>query len=281
MHSKLHYLVLVFACVGAFKTTSDSSSSAEENYSLLITNQSYDVPTNDFSSNQIEHQRKSLMSPEESNMRSEALIKKIHPFIYPKQFNTLEGMPTRGFNATNEHPNHLVEIRDLENPNHERDDSYGTSDQNHPNGDLIPLGTHLFDRPAGLTKHDHFHYGYFDKQQYHPMHSNTNNCLGGLLQGCDPLVLMGILGFLAYVINTILRLVDRINLPLLSPHLTSDMTAASAATNAAATKTSLIQQHQNLVDNRGGVESNQKLLKDFERILQMAIEMYEHKMNTM
>lgn len=279
MNFNLVNLFVLFICVSGYKISTDSNMSNDENYSLLITN---DVSSNGLiSNNQID----------ENDVRSEALIKKIHPFVYPKQFNTIEGMPpNRGFNVTNEH---LMENHDdVDNSNNERlelDETLTPPDQKNSNSDLIPLSTHLFDRQP--AKHaPHFHYGYFDRpiahqqqqlQQHHP-HSilpHANNCLLGLLHGCDPLMLLGILGFLAYVINSVLGLVNRINLtPLLTTTATTtEMTSATVNNAAAATKASLIQ-YPNL-DERT-VESNQKLLKDFERILQMAIENYEQKINS-
>lgn len=294
MNFNLIYLLVLFVYVSGYKiSTEDSNVSNEENYSLLITNQSYDVPSNDLTSNnQIDHHRKSSSSPiDENDVRSEALIKKIHPFVYPKQFNIIEGIPpNRGFNVTNEH---LMEIRDdlvdSTNTNNERlDETLTPPNQKTSNSDLIPLSTHLFDRQP--AKHaSHFHYGFLDRPITHhqPLHQSilphANNCLlGGLLHGCDPLMLLGILGFLAYVINSILGLVNRINLPplLTTTATTTEMTAATVANNAAAaaaTKASLLPYPN--IDERT-VESNQKLLKDFERILQMAIETYEQKINS-
>lgn len=291
----IYLLVLSICCVSGYKisSASDSSASSEENYSLLITNQSNDIQSNDdlTSNDQIDYHRKSSSSSLPSSMdkedvRSEALIKKIHPFVYPKQFNTIEGIPPhRGFNVTNDH---LMDIRDDlvgDNANGERLNET-PPDQKHSNSDLMPLSTHLFDRQP--AKHaSHFHYGFFDRplathhpqQLHHSIVPHANNCLLGLLHGCDPLMLLGILGFLAYVINTILGLVNRINLPslLATTATTADMTAATVANNAAATKAPL-NPYAN-IDERT-MESNQKLLKDFERILQIFIEVYEHKINS-
>lgn len=291
MNFNLIYLLVLFICASSFKiSTSDSNTSSEENFSLLITNQSNDIPSNDLASNdQIDYHRKpsaSSLSISDSDVRSEALIKKIHPFVYPKQFNTVEGMPpNRGFNVTNEH---FMDIRDdlVENTsNNERlDETLTPPDQKHSNSDLIPLSTHLFDRQP--AKHaPHFHYGYFDRPTTHhqqqPQHSvlpHANNCLLGLLHGCDPLMLLGILGFLAYVINSILGLVNRINLvPLLTTTATTTEMTASTVANNAATKASVIS-YPNIDEQT--VESNQKLLRDFERILQMAIEIYDQKINS-
>lgn len=273
MHFSVKCFVLVFVCVGGYKITNGPNNSNDDsNYSLLITNQSYDVPLNNFGSDQMEYQRKSS-TIDENDIRSEALIKKIHPFVYPKQFNTLEGLPTRRANASLDN---FLDIRNMENgqPSSERiDDTYMPHDHKH-NGDLMPLGTHLFDS----SKHGNFHYGYIDKPhnyQYHPTH-HAHHCLLGLLQGADlSLILLGILGFVAYVINAVLGLVDRLNVPLLAPVMAATPTAAM--TNTATTKMLFTQRHN--YDDRT-IESHQKLLKDFERILQMAIEVYEQKMNT-
>lgn len=283
---------MLFVCVSGYKISrSDSNMLDEENYSVLITNQSNDVPSNDLTANdQIDYERKSSAPPiDADDVRSEALIKKIHPFVYPKQFNTIEGMPpNRGFNVTNEH---LMEIRDdlVDNAsNNERlDETLTPPDQKHGNTDLLPLTTHLFDRQP--AKHaPHFHYGYLDRpiathhpQLHHSILPHANNCLLGLLHGCDPLMLLGILGFLAYVINSIMGLVNRINLaPLLTTtSTTTEMTAATVNNAAAAAATKALSNPYASMDERT-VESNQKLLKDFERIFQMAIEVYEQKINS-
>lgn len=265
----LKCLVVMFVSVGAYKLTSDVSS--DENYSLLTTNQSIYVPSKDyisskeFTTDEDEYNRKS--STDVTDIRSEALIKKIHPFVYPKQFNTLEGIPPRGFNVTNEN---YMEIRNMDQQNSERfDDSYSQHDQKLPSIDLLPLGSNFFDS----SKHGQHNYGYYDKPQYSSyLPSQANNCLLGLLRLQDPLGLLGVLGFVAYIINSVLNLVDRLNLQLLTPASTAmGMPTASVFSATAATKTLL----QN-ADEKSN-ESNQKLLKDFERILQMA----QQKMNTL
>lgn len=254
---------------------SETSNSSDENYAVLVTNQSYDTPSNSLVGDPIEDPRNTA-APNEEDVRSEALIKKIHPFVFPKQFNTFGGLPNRGFNATDEP--HMMEVKGLEHPSNERiDERFSPIDQKHPNGngDLIPMSTHIFERPA---KHAHFNHGFLDRpHSHHQVFQSGNNCLLGMLNGCDPLVLMGILGFLAYVINTVLSLVNRINLPLLTPVTATEMTAAAAAA-AAATRASLTRQGIGVDDQT--TESNQRLLKDFERILQMAIEIYEQRVNT-
>lgn len=275
MYSNVKCLVLVFICVSGYKITSVPNTSSEDNYPLLISNQSYDVSANEFEPEPIEYQRKSSTIDDitAADVRSEALIKKIHPFVYPKQFNTLERLPSREFNKTNEN---LIEIRNMElnQPNSERiDDNYGI-DHNHPNVDILPLSTHL-------SKHGHFHNGYFDRPHqnnyHHPTPSHGNNCLLGLLQGCDlSLLLLGILGFVAFVLNAVLGLVDRLNLPLLAPVMAATG-MATTATAAPITK-SLMAQRQNFDDRT--IESHQRLLRDFERILQMAIDVYEQKINS-
>lgn len=249
---------------------SETSSSSDGNYALLNTNQSFDIPSNNSVGDQIND------PPNEEDVRSEALIKKIHPFVFPKQYNTFDGLPNRGYNATDEP--HMMEVKGLEHPSNERvDDRFSPLDQKHPNGngDLIPMSTHIFDRPS--KKHAHFNHGFFDRLHHHnQVFQPGNSCLLGLLNGCDPLVLMGILGFLAYVINSVLSILNRINLPLLTPVTATEMTAAAAAA-AAATKASWALR-QGIDDQTN--ESNQRLLKDFERILQMAIGMYEQRVNT-
>lgn len=275
MNLNLKCFVLVFVTVGGYKLATDGSS--DENYSLLTTNQSFYgpptdyIPAKEFTVDENEFQRKS--STDNTDIRSEALIKKIHPFVYPKQFNTLEGMPTRGFNVSNEN---FMEIRNAETnqQNSERfsDDSYSQIDSKLPNVDLVPLGSNLYE----TSKHGHFHYGYFDKphQNQHHFPAHVNNCLLGMLHLQDPLVLLGVLGFVAYLVNSVLSLVDRLNLPLVAQ---AGMPTAAVTSASATTKTSIVQR-QNGDDKP--IESNQRLLKDFERILQMAIDAYEQKINS-
>lgn len=278
MYFNVKNLILVFVCVGGYKISSVPLNSDEDNFSLLITNQSYDVPTNDFVSNQMEFQRKSSTNDDDDDdVRSEALIKKIHPFVYPKQFNTFEGMPTRRINTTTENS---LETRNSESAqqNSDRiDDYHGPPDHKHHNMDLIPLATHLHD----ASKHGQFHHGYFDRPHHSQYSSHHDNqcCLLGQMHGPDlPLILLGVLGFVAYLVNAVMGLVDRLNLPLLSSAMAvmPTSTATNALTAAAATK-DLFQRQP--IDYRT-TESHQKLLKDFERILQMAIEVHEQKMNS-
>lgn len=274
MHFSVKCLILVFICVHGYKITSDTSVANDDQYSLLVSNQSFDVPLNDFEGDEMKYQQKSATSADD-DIRSEALIKKIHPFVFPKQFNTVDKHPAKKTNTTHEN---LVEIRNMElnQLNNDRlDDSYGQADQKHHSADLIPFVSHLY----GGSKHAPFQFGYYDRpyhHNYYPAHSN--HCLLGLLNSVDPLVLLGVLGFLAFIINSVLTLVDRVNLPaaLLAPAMAAVMPAA--VINSAATTKLATGQRQG-VDDRN-TEGNQKLLKDFERILQMAIDMHEQKMSS-
>lgn len=285
MHFNIKCLVLVFVCVSGYKIASvPNGSSNEDHYSVLISNQSNDITANDFEPEHMEYQRKSstidgataaaaAAAAAAADVRSEALIKKIHPFVYPKQFNTLERLPPQlEFNATN---GNLIEIRNMEAINQQNSDRIDESfapDHKHSNSDILPLSTHL-------PKHGNFHYGYYDRPYYHhPAPSHGHNCLLGLLHGNDlSLLLLGILGFVAYVINALLGLVDRLNLPLLAPVMAATGMATSAVTAATPVTKMLVAQRHNFDDRT--VDSHQRLLKDFERILQMAIEVYEQKMN--
>lgn len=272
MNFSLKYFILFFVCVSGYKIRSVSNVLTDDTYSMLIANQSTygDALPNEFESDQNEFQRKGLPSTsivgDGENVRSEALIKKFHPFVYPKQFNVVDRLPNREFNASE----NLMEIRNVDGnqPNGDRfDDNFGP-DHKLPTGDMIPL-------PSHISKHGHF--PYFDRPPHHNQFASNGNChnnLLGILQCTDlSLLLLGILGFVAFVLNAVLGLVDRLNLPLLSPSVTG---MATAVTSAPLTK-ALFAQRQNFDEKTA--ESHHKLLTDFERILQMAIDAYEHKIN--
>lgn len=212
--------------------------------------------------------------PNESGdvVRSEALIKRIHPFIFPKQFNTLDAMATNAFNITND--------RGVSNNNNaEIVDKTDRTEESH--FELIPSTTYLNNE----LKHNSWHnsvdrppYNYHHQTQNLAPIAHGNNCLLGLLRPGDPIFLMGILAFLAYVINSVLNLVDRLNLPLLTPAAPGNLSAISSATNALTASNKALVIPRQHTDHRFS-DNGQNLLRDFERILQMAIELYDHKMN--
>lgn len=227
-----------------------------------------------------------LLSAHDSNARSEALIKKIHPFIFPKQFNILDSvaneapqmdtMTNQNFidESDEQHMNVTSNMNKINENTDRADNTY----------DLIPLTMH----PHELTKHNSFQ-NYLNRPFNNPhnivpitnpinaINPTNTNCVTGLLAGCtsDSLLLLGILAFLAYVINSVISLVDRIGLPLLGP-VTSNLSSITTATNAlSASNKGLITTRQ-YVDERF-LDNNQNLLRDFERILQMAIDSFERK----
>lgn len=202
-------------------------------------------------------------------VRSEALIKKIHPFIFPKQFNTLDAMATNAFNISND--------RGGSNTDAEMVDKNDRTDESH--FELIPSSTYL----GNELKHNSWHnpidrppFNYHHHTQNLAPMAHGNNCLLGLLRPGDPVFLMGILAFLAYVINSVLNLVDRLNLPLLNPAAAGNLSAMSSATNAETASNKALVRSRQHTDNRF-LDNSQNLLRDFERILQMAIELYDHK----
>lgn len=271
MHSNLKYFIIfLFFCVRGYKITSVPNVSNDDNYPILITNQSYDlVSTNEFKPTQIEYQRKSSSFNDENDIRSEALLKQIHPFVFPKQFNVLDRLSVRDFNATKQN---LMEIRNFATAeqNSERiDDSYGPN--KHSNDDIMPLAAHL-------SKHGQFNYGHFDRPHDNQVaSSNGHNCLLGLLNGNDlSLLLLGILGFVAYVLNAVFTLIDQLNLTLLAPTMAGMTT--SPVTNATPITKTLFTQRQNIDDRT--IENHQRVLNNFDRILQIAIEVFEQKLNS-
>lgn len=247
---KCKYLILVLICVGDFPNGIHAV--AVELF-----------PSNDdnIRNYPIDHYEDDNFA--NTNIRSEALIKKIHPFIFPKQFNALDATATNAFNISTER--NTSEINISEN-----------ADRTDDNFELIPP---LYD----LSKHNTLH-GYIDRPHYHhhqqqnnllPI-NQSNNCLFGLLRPGDPLILLGILAFLAYVINSVLSLVDRINLPLLNSSTSSNLSSSSSNALSASNKGFITPRQY--VDERF-LDNNQNLLRDFERILHLAVETYDRKLN--
>lgn len=93
-----------------------------------------------------------------------------------------------------------------------------------------------------------------------PMGNNNN--LPSALQLIDPLFLMAVLGFIAYIVNTVLGLVDKL-------HLTNVLGVSAPP---------FYSNHRRQQDlTIPSFDVNQNFLRDLERIFRLAIEMYERK----
>lgn len=276
------HLVFVFLCLGVYEIDSSSvltkiptdypsSEVNDENYGSIADDNAYSLDNHNHLT-EYHH----AMNTIENDVRSEALIKKIHPFIYPKQFNTLETIDPNNINmSTINFDDEFMKKHSAENVQR-KDDFYSSFDQKAP--------PHVVDGSHHATqKHGYYHHDSYDRpthqtNTHHIAPCNMNNrCLLGLLHLVDPLFLMAVLGFVAYIINSILSLVDKINLPTLLNQPSAAMTVATAST-----KSGIPQRLYDTSDilRDKSVDTNQHLLKDFERILQIAIDFYEQKLNS-
>lgn len=256
---KMRIVILILVCVGEFRLQSDKISVS----AVQIFNPKEIIDS------------EITIDPNSSGdvVRSEALIKRIHPFIFPKQFNTLDAMATNAFNISNDRGG------STSNSNAEILNKNDRTEESH--FELMPSSIYL----SNELKHNSL-YNSVDRPAFNYHHhtqnlapiAQGNNCLLGLLRPGDPLFVMGILAFLAYVISSVLNLVDRLNLPLLVPATSVNMSAVPTATNALIASNKALVTPRQHTDNRF-LDNSQNLLRDFERILQMAIELYDHKMN--
>lgn len=279
MEKSLKYLTIVFACVGGYRVLNDHS----ETKKLKLTNDKnvYHSPNSTGDSIRSEKDQQADFS-NINGFRSSAL-KKIHPFIYPKQFNTLDAITTTALNLTPIASKHNLSHFPIKVIREQNDEQYSPYDQTgNGYGDMIPIKADIHDFPM---KHGGpALFGYDSDGLYPPYtpaysnHLNLNglnplngikNCLNGILPPVDSLLVLGILGFLMYVISTIVNLVNRVSLPLLSDQTSGTMTAATAAM-VAATKLAKPITQRHFSDDQ---QSN--LLRHFEHILRMAIEMHE------
>lgn len=307
MDISLALLTAILACVGGYRVLSDPN----EPKKLKATHEKivYHPPNGTVDTVRLDHD----LHADFSNAFRPNALKKIHPFIYPKQFNTLDATTSTAFNVTaNGQPSKRNQTQyPMKVIREHNDDVYTTIDANGNAAgyaDMVPIKTDLPDLPM---KHGGSSiYGYDDGgggsglYPYGPSYSNhlnwnglnglsglnganngnplsgVKNCLNGILPPVDSLLVLGILGFLIYIISTILNLVSRVNVPLLGSPITGDpasgtMTAATAAAAmSAATKLAKPIAQRQLIDDKF-MDTNQNLLRHFERILLMAIELYE------
>lgn len=267
LHSILVFLVLNINKIGSSsvltKVVADSPETVENNDFDSL------VHENEFAYENRRHSMEYPLERIENDIKSEALIKKIHPFIYPKHYNTLEAIDSTNVSVLTGELEKTPHEENTQRKNERIDDYYGPIDQQNS-----------VDRNSlhhASQKHAHSYFDSFDRpthQSYthaYPINHHNKCALGGL-HLVDPLFLMAVLGFLAYIINSVVSLVDRINLPLLNPAMSSSMTVGTSASTKSAIPFDVLREKS--------PDTNQHLLKDFERILQMAIDAYEQKTNS-
>lgn len=288
MEKSLKYLTIVFACVGGYRVLNDQS---ETKKLKVATDKNVYHPANS-TGDSIRLEKGQQVDFSHMNSFRTSALKKIHPFIYPKQFNTLDAISTTALNITPIASKQNLSHYPIKVIREQNDEPYPMYEQNgNGYGDMIPIKADIHDSPIKHGSSALF--GYDSDGSYpsftpsHSNHLNLNglnplngikNCLNGILPPVDSLLVLGILGFLMYVISTIVNLVNRINLPLIGSPLTTDpasgsMTAATAAMVAATKLAKPITQRQ-LHDDKY-IDSNQNLLRHFEHILRMAIELHE------
>lgn len=157
-------------------------------------------------------------------------LKKVHEFVYPKLYETVDTV------------NSLSNTRNI------------------TLNDILENSSEVGN--VAETKHANFDFGSAE----HGVRPNPN--LLGLLCLVDPILLMTVLGFIVYLINTVLRLVERISL---GGNLSTLMNPGSSGT-----PTSNILQRRNGL-RESSFEWNGAVMKDLERILHLAINTYEEK----
>lgn len=159
--------------------------------------------------------------------------KNIHNYVYPKLYKSTE-------------PNgHIKSSRNITMDDIENENFYTRLDQS-----LIE------------SKHANVDGGSAENGM---MASGSMNGLSGVLQLIDPLLLMAVLGFVAYIINSVLCLVDKLHLS----NLLGTSSASSAFYNMHR------RQQEAIVPS---FDVNQNFLRDLERMFRLAIELYERKM---
>lgn len=91
-----------------------------------------------------------------------------------------------------------------------------------------------------------------------------NNGLSNILQLIDPLFLMAVLGFVVYIVNAVLCLVDKLHLSRLLGSSVSPVFYNNY-------------RRQQEASTFPSFDANQNFLRDLERIFRLAIELYERK----
>lgn len=185
----------------------------------------------------------------------EKVFNKIHDFIHPKLFNKINSdiqlRNTRNITlneiALKQKGNNFLEtIGNANTDNWNAASNQEMAELKHGNGDFL-INPYSYDThtasPSSMSP------------------SSTSNLVENgnhqydLVHVINPLLVMGLLTFVAFLLSSILGLVDRLQ-------LTNGLTPA-------------IYSRQN--ERNDGRTVNYKLLMDFENILQMAIHLYERK----
>lgn len=166
-------------------------------------------------------------------------LKKVHEFVYPKLYEAVDTVNNFS-NARN------ITLNDILENSSETD---GEAETKHANIDF------------GSSEHGLRPVNTFPSA----LNSSPNPNLMGLLCLVDPILLMSVLGFIVYLINTVLRLVERI-------HLGGNL---SALINPVTPTSNILQRRNEFYFPT--FEWNGALMKDLEKILQLAINTYEDR----
>lgn len=162
-------------------------------------------------------------------------LKNIQNYVYPKRYKAVE-------------PNgHIKNSRNITLDDIESENLYTKLDQN------LVESKHAYIDGGSAESGMHL-------TNLQPMGSNSN--VSSVLQLLDPLFLMAVLGFIAYVINAVLCLVDKLHLTKLlgtsTPSFYNIHRRQPEATIPA-------------------LDENQNFLRDLERMFRLAVEVYEKK----
>lgn len=167
-------------------------------------------------------------------------LKNIHNYVYPKLYQAIDPI---GYNKSSRN----ITLNDIGN-NH----FYTKLDQNHIE-----------------SKHANIDFGSSENNLHmtNLMHSGgggggSNTNLASVLPLIDPLFLMAVLGFIAYIINAVLSLVDKLHVSTLLGPSTSPFYRIHR------------RQHETAMP---AFDVNQHFLIDLEKIFRLAIELYENK----
>lgn len=178
------------------------------------------------------------ISEAEPNRPFEAL-KSIQNFVYPKTYDSTDSIESGRISRN-------ITMDDIDS-----DNLYTKLDQN------------LIESKHAIVENSPFDHHGLSPTTLLPNGSLSN--LSTILQLIDPLFLMAVLGTLAYIINAVLSLVNRIHLTKLlgTPSATSSYYGLNRR-----------QQESTMPST----DVNRDFLQDLERIFRIAIDLYEKKM---
>lgn len=169
---------------------------------------------------------------------SEAL-KNIHNYVFPKHYKVIE--PIGAVKGSRN-----ITINDIDNDNFYTKLDQNVAESKHAiiDGGSAESGVHLPNLPQMV---------------------NGNANLPNVLQLIDPLLLMAVLGFIVFIVNGVLSLVDRLHLS----HLLGSPVSSGAPFYR------FYRRHQE--STIPSLDVNQNLLRDLERMFRFAVEMYDRK----